>query len=59
MNASISPVDSRAEALWLRYREQRELGDRLPDETTKEKHERARRELFVLGRNVLGPAPQV
>jgi hypothetical protein len=48
MNASISPVDSRAEVLWLRYREQRELRDRRPDETTKEKHERARRELFAI-----------
>jgi hypothetical protein len=48
MNASTSSVDSRAEGLWLRYREQRELRDRLPDETTEEEQERARRELFAI-----------
>jgi hypothetical protein len=48
MNASMSPVDSRAQVLWLRYREQRELCDRLPDETTKEEHTRAHRELFAI-----------
>jgi hypothetical protein len=41
-------TDSRAEVLWLRYREQRELCDRLPDETTEEEHERARRELVAI-----------
>jgi hypothetical protein len=46
MNASISPADWRADVLWLRYREQRELCDWLPDEPTKK--ERARRELFAI-----------
>jgi hypothetical protein len=46
MNASISPADWRAEVLWLRYREQRELCDWLPDETTKK--EQAHRELFAI-----------
>jgi hypothetical protein len=41
-------LDSRAQVLWLRYREQRELCDRLPDETTKKGHERAHRELFAI-----------
>jgi hypothetical protein len=48
MNASTSSVDSRAEVLWFRYREQRELRDRRPDETTKEEHERVRRELVAI-----------
>jgi hypothetical protein len=41
-------LDSRVQVLWLRYREQRELCDRLPDETTKKEHERAHRELFAM-----------
>jgi hypothetical protein len=41
-------LDLRAEVLWLRYREQKELCDRLPDETTKEEHTRAHRELFAI-----------